>query len=172
MLLNTHIHFRNVKKIFSSTDILFLVNRFGFLLLLVFFPFPEDLNHWGWLVPLEILSTMMTWAGPATASCSRPYWVRFEYLKEGNSTTSLGNCCLTTLTVNKFFLYLKGISFISISAHDLLSYHCIQKIGAWLQYLYPPIRYLCTLINSPLSLLFLGVKSPRFTAEAASPSSS
>lgn len=72
---------------------------------------------------------------------------------------------------SKFFLHLKITSFISISAHQLLSSHCLHSgwlhtyssrhITAWLQHLYPPIRYVRTLINSSIKPALLECKKPQ-----------
>lgn len=80
---------------------------------------------------------------------------------------------------NKFFLYFKIIPFISIFTRHFLSYHCIHSgwlhtyssrhVTAWLQHLYPPIRYGCALINSSPKSALIECKKPQLHCLSCKP---
>lgn len=96
--------------------------------------------------------------GPTTG-CPGPWPVQF-WMSPGCRLHNLCQC-LTILTVKNIFLYLNRISYISVYAYCLLSFHWTFLRRLWFNLLCTlPSRYLYTLIRSPPSLFFSRLNCP------------
>lgn len=128
--------------------------------------FSQSKNSWDdWKGPQEIIPSNLPLKAEQAGSVSSRV---LNVSRDGDSTASLDYLqCLTTFTVKKkttnkrCFLCLNGICYISICAHVPL----VLSLGrAWLHHLYfLHIKYLYTLIISPLSLLFPGWAIPKLS---------
>ncbi|KAK4832220.1 hypothetical protein QYF61_021067, partial [Mycteria americana] len=128
----------------------------------------------GWKRPLRSSSPTVNLALPSpplNMSLSTTSTRLLNTSRDGNSTTSLGSLfqCLTTLSVNKFFL----ISNLNPPWCNLRPFPLVLSLVTWEKrptptWLQPPYRQLKRAGRFPLSLLFSRLNNPRSSYDLCS----